>query len=198
MKTWLCQGDSVTDCGRNRSIRDSLGNGYVSLLEKHLKQVQIVNLGVSGERTHDLIMRWTDDLLSIRPNILTVLIGINNIWHQYLLNRPAYLFEFDHHLRWMLNEVKRHMPECQVLLMTPFLLNCGVVQPPWFNELDHQIGVLNSIAKDYNLPILNLQNLFKNINITPALIAEDGVHPTLLGHQLIADAIVTITRDWQD
>jgi lysophospholipase L1-like esterase len=98
----------------------------------------------------------------------------------------------------MLNEVKRHMPECQVLLMTPFLLNCGVVQPPWFNELDHQIGVLNSIAKDYNLPILNLQNLFKNINITPALIAEDGVHPTLLGHQLIADAIVTITRDWQD
>ena len=198
MKIWLFQGDSVTDCNRNRLIPTSLGVGYVSMLEKRIRNIQIINRGVSGERTHELISRWTDDLLTIRPSYLSILIGINNIWHQYLLNRPAYPFEYNHHLRWMLNQVKRLIPECKILLITPFLLKCGVVQDHWFNELNNQIEILNTIAKDYNLPLLNLQTLFEKMNVLPAQIAEDGVHPTLFGHQLIAEAIESITHDWRD
>ena len=71
-----------------------MGYGYVSFLSQVKIGIKFVNRGVSGERTHDLVMRWTEDLTSTHPDYLTLLIGVNNIWHQYLLNRPSSLYEF--------------------------------------------------------------------------------------------------------
>ena len=197
MKTWLFQGDSVTDCHRDKSLSASMGDGYVSLLSQTKKGIKFVNKGVSGERTHDLVMRWTEDLTSIQPNYLTLLIGVNNIWHQYLLNRPSFLYEFSHHIRYMLNQVKRLFPHTKTLILSPFLLECGVVEQAWIHELDQQISELKLIANDYHLPFLDLHELFKKSNLPSIQIAEDGVHPTQLGHQIIAQAIEAKTPDWR-
>jgi acyl-CoA thioesterase I len=196
MKTWLFQGDSVTDCHRNRSLPGSMGDGYVSLLSQTKKGIKLVNKGVSGERTHDLVMRWTEDLMSTQPDYLTLLIGVNNIWHQYLLNRPSFLYEFSHHIKYMLNQVKRLFPDTKTLILSPFLLECGVVEQAWIHELDQQISELKSIANDYHLPFLDLHELFKKSKLPPIQIAEDGVHPTQLGYQIIAQAIMAKTHDW--
>jgi lysophospholipase L1-like esterase len=196
MKTWLFQGDSVTDCHRNRSLPGSMGDGYVSLLSQTKKGIKFVNKGVSGERTHDLVMRWTEDLMSTQPDYLTLLIGVNNIWHQYLLNRPSFLYEFSHHIKYMLNQVKRLFPDTKTLILSPFLFECGVVEQAWIHELDQQISELKSIANDYHLPFLDLHELFKKSKLSPIQIAEDGVHPTQLGHQIIAQAIKAKTPDW--
>ena len=196
MKTWLFQGDSVTDCHRNRSLPGSMGDGYVSLLSQTKKGIKFVNKGVSGERTHDLVMRWTEDLMSTQPDYLTLLIGVNNIWHQYLLNRPSFLYEFSHHIKYMLNQVKRLFPDTKTLILSPFLFECGVVEQAWIHELDQQISELKSIANDYHLPFLDLHELFKKSKLSPIQIAEDGVHPTQLGHQIIAQAIKAKTHDW--
>jgi lysophospholipase L1-like esterase len=196
MKTWLFQGDSVTDCHRNRSLPGSMGDGYVSLLSQTKKGIKFVNKGVSGERTHDLVMRWTEDLMSTQPDYLTLLIGVNNIWHQYLLNRPSFLYEFSHHIKYMLNQVKRLFPDTKTLILSSFLLECGVVEQAWIHELDQQISELKSIANDYHLPFLDLHELFNKSKLAPIQIAEDGVHPTQLGHQIIAQAIMAKTHDW--
>ncbi|MBM3909326.1 MAG: hypothetical protein FJ352_00945 [Firmicutes bacterium] len=111
---WLFQGDSITDSDRNRLLSDDVGQGYVKWLAESLKcdypNIILINRGISGHRTHDLVLRWHQDTIAINPDRLFLLIGINNIWHQYLLNKPAYLYEYNHHLRWMLNETKRFLP----------------------------------------------------------------------------------------
>jgi acyl-CoA thioesterase I len=195
---WLFQGDSVTDCDRNRLLDDDLGHGYVHWMAEtlHRKQPDIIimNRGVSGHRTHDLVLRWQQDTITLKPDRLFLLIGINNIWHQYLLNKPAYLYEYDHHLRWMLNETKRQLPNTKITLLSPFLLPIGVAQPQWFDELKMQIEVLKQMAIDYQIPWIPLHDL---LNQSPhaKTMTTDGVHPTTLGHQTIAAIVLKSIGD---
>lgn len=190
---WLFQGDSVTDCNRNRPDLLPWGNGYVRIIAEQLAKthpsIEIINRGISGHRTHDLLDRWQQDTLDIKPDRLYLLIGINNIWHKYLYQKPSSIDEYQRHLEQMLKAVQVQLPQTKIILLTPFLLPVGVAQPPWFDELDEQIQVLKKITNQNHYPLIHLQQLLKTF-ANPSLIAPDGVHPSKLGHQAIASEIL--------
>lgn len=186
----LFQGDSVTDCGRNRSDFRDTGGGYVAMIARALKGSgeTILNQGVSGDRVRDLDARWDDDCVSIRPDVLTILIGINDVWRQFDSGMKLDLEVFELTYQRLLD---RAAPAAgRVILMEPFLIPAAPDKEPMRPLLDTVIRIIRTIARRNRLACVPLDGLFAAACSAepPARWAEDGVHPSPAGHRLIADA----------
>jgi hypothetical protein len=114
-------GDSITDAGRDRTDPASLGDGYVSLLAQapELADARISNSGIAGNRAIDLVGRWEADVMSSRPDVLSIYLGINDVWRRFDSDDPTTDEEFEAHLRHLLERVPAGV---RVLLVEPFLL----------------------------------------------------------------------------
>lgn len=189
----LFQGDSVTDAGRDRSNPHDMGEGYAkfasAMIEDAFPDVsfEFCNLGISGNRTCDLVERLENDFVEIQPDIVSVLIGINDVWHYYLFGKEVTDREFEANYRKVLDAL-RQRTNAKILLIDPFLI-AEPDQPQMRAHLDRFIGIVHRLAAEYADAHLPLQEIM-NGEIAPedrAEYAADGVHPTQEGACLIGE-----------
>ena len=194
----LFQGDSVTDCNRNRRSLYDLGNGYVKKLLGMANNILLVNRGISGNRTNDLLARWKEDTILVAPDFISILIGINEVWHHYKFGNVLTPQQYKENYIKLLEEVKKKLPETKILLIEPFAYPIGEYEPIWQNDLDEEIQIVRELAKtyaDYFIPMQDILNDYKK-NYAMESILSDGVHPTDLGHQLIAKEVVKVIKEF--
>ncbi len=197
----LFQGDSITDCGRDREDITSLGKGYPSVVAKLYQtlfpdtSVTFVNKGISGNRVKDLLARYEEDFKAIQPDYLSILIGINDTWRRYDSNDPTSTEEFEQNYRELLGRVKKDLPECKIIIIEPFVLNSLPDRASWREDLDPKIQVVRKLAKefaDYYIPLDGIYAKKEVEAYSCKQLAEDGVHPTALGHSIIAEEYLKI------
>lgn len=191
-------GDSITDAGRIRQDENDLGNGYPFLLAAYLLNkypnynLQIFNRGIGGDRLVDLKKRWEVDCLDLNPEIVSVLIGINDIWHymdsEEMLDQAA-LDKFEADYRDML-KMLAHRTDARVILMEPYVLPYPKDRIHWRKHLDPRIQIIRHLANEYHAALVPLDGALNALGIEnhfQTYTGDDGVHPTLTGHAAIAD-----------
>ena len=180
----LFQGDSITDCGRNREDPDSLGDGYVNLIEGTLagnhsqSNLKLINRGISGDKIRDLQLRWDADCMDISFDILSILVGVNDT-----LITPAELFEEEY--RMLLKRTTGDL-NSTIILCEPFMLLGD--NNAYRDDLNPKIEIVHRLSEEFSTLLLPLDKIFrKSCSLhPPEYWAPDGVHPTPAGHALIA------------
>jgi lysophospholipase L1-like esterase len=204
-------GDSITDCERKRPVGEGLfqglGRGYVSLVDALLHTfdpsvaVRTVNMGVSGNTVRDLRARWQTDVIDLKPDIVSIMIGTNDVWRQYdqprLIESHVYIEEYESTLRELVGET---LPLVKgLVLMTPFYIEPNRADP-MRATMDQYGAVVKEVAKDYGTLFVDTQAAFDRLcaYIYPATIAWDRVHPDTTGHMAIARAFLNaIGIEWK-
>jgi acyl-CoA thioesterase I len=184
-RTVVFAGDSVTDSGR-REDPAGLGDGYVRNLYDDLaaNRPRIVNAGISGHRAVDLVARWQADVLSFQPDLVSVLVGINDTWRRYDEDDPTSAEDFEASYRELLEPVT-----AKLVLVEPFLLAVKEEQHAWREDLDPKIEVVRRLATEYDALLVPADVEFNRqaLTVGATTLADDGVHPTAAGHRFLAD-----------
>jgi len=196
----LFQGDSITDCGRDRTLPDpnaarALGSGYPLLaaaaeLAAHPdRALRFYNRGVSGNKVPDLTARWATDTVALAPDVLSILIGVNDFWHKLSSGYTGTVEDYEHQYTALLDDTRRALPRTRIIVLEPFVLHCGAVDNRWFPEFDQRRAAAERVARHAGATFVPLQSMFDDLahNSTPAYWAADGVHPTPAGHAAIAE-----------
>jgi lysophospholipase L1-like esterase len=196
----LFQGDSITDAGRNRKDAaanhgGALGTGYPLLvasgaLKEHAAYpLEFYNRGISGNTVPDLQARWAEDALALKPDVLSILIGVNDYWHTLDGSYQGTVEDYERQYAQLLAETKRALPATRILVLEPFVLRTGAVSDSWFPEFDRRRAVAQRVAKAAEVQFVPLQEMFDEAARTggPAHWLSDGVHPTPAGHAAIAE-----------
>ncbi|NLZ64425.1 MAG: SGNH/GDSL hydrolase family protein [Lentisphaerae bacterium] len=198
------QGDSITDVGRSREVEQErrpnsqLGAGYPALVAARLLRdrcrdsLQFHNRGISGNRVVDLYARWRRDTLNFRPDIISILIGVNDTWHDSIPGNPngVEVPRYARVYRELLSWTREVLPEVKLVLMEPFVLPFGAVQEHWLPEMDARRQVVAGLAQEFAAQFVPCQQVLNQAcqEMPQEYWLADGVHPTLPGHQLLADA----------
>jgi len=192
----LFQGDSITDCNR-KSKNHGLGDGYVYQISKELTNHEIINRGISGNRISNLKKRWVRDAININPDILTILIGINDVWHMHVFRKRFSIVKFEETYRELIELMLKKNPKLKIILMTPFNLEIGVYRKSWNKEFDLIMNVCHKLALDYRLHLINLHETIQieSYTINPKELLYDGVHPTPLGHKIIKEEWIKVYKN---
>jgi lysophospholipase L1-like esterase len=180
-------GDSVTDCGRLEE--PPFGDGYVFKIANSTRlSGEIINVGTSGHRLVDLENRWNADVLAHQPTLVSVAIGINDTWRRYDDNDPTSVEAFEDSYRRVLAATKAQgNPE--LVLCEPFLLAVRDEMNTWREDLDPKIAVVHKLATEFNAKLVPFDQRFNDLagEMSMSELAEDGIHPSKLGHQIMAD-----------
>lgn len=191
--TILFIGDSITDVNRKREDKYDLGNGFPMLIAADLHQkfphyhLNILNRGISGDLLGDLTKRWEIDCLEINPDIVTILIGINDVSFFVKKNiKPTEdeLAQFEKDYRYLLKSLAQRT-DAKVILIEPFVLPYPKERLTWREQLDPRIHIIRKLAKDYHALLIPLDGLLNAKGIATdykIYTGEDGIHPTLTGH----------------
>jgi lysophospholipase L1-like esterase len=196
----LFQGDSITDAGRDRlSIRSNnqhgLGFGYPYLIADQLlktfpdQNLQIYNRGISGDRIRDMAQRWDKDCIRLAPDLLSILIGVNDTWNYLYMGMGSSPAEYHRVYQELLFETHQAFPEIRFVLCEPFVLITGEVNDEWMDDvLQRQKSVLE-LAKEFQGVYVPFQSaLDEALKKVPAhRLLDDGVHPTEQGHRVLAE-----------
>lgn len=200
----LFQGDSVTDAGRNREDPHDLGNGYPKYAAEKLaalfpdREFEFLNLGISGNRSDQLFDRLYPDAIAYDPDLVSVLIGINDIWHRRGANKIETTEEqIEANLCAILRRL-RAQTHAKIVLLSPFLLDCAD-KDVMRGELDAVLGIVRRLAPDHADLYIPLDQLFLPALETqpePQYYSADGIHPNQNGAKLIgsfyAEAVKTL------
>jgi lysophospholipase L1-like esterase len=192
--TVLFIGDSVTDCGRDRADPGSLGDGFPALVAADFARahpdagIRFVNRGISGNRAADLRERWERDCLRLEPDVVSILIGINEVWRRYDSEDPTPTEVFEDNYRNILKRAAEQGP--QLIMMEPFLLPVRADQLEWREDLDPKLAAVRGLAAEFDATLIATDGLLTRAAATdgPGTLAADGVHPTPAGHALLAQA----------
>lgn len=195
----LFQGDSITDAGRSRKQTSAnnfqaLGRGYplqlaASLLADHAAAgLKVYNRGISGHKVPDLAARWDKDTLDLKPMVLSILVGVNDIWHKLAGRYDGTVADYETGYRALLKRTLQALPGVRIVVCEPFALRCGAVNDKWFPEFDERRAVSKKLADELKLTFVPFQSMFDEAtkSVAPNYWAGDGVHPTLAGHALMA------------
>lgn len=191
----LFQGDSITDTHRDR-VADTLGTGYAYIVASLFsslypeKKVHFVNRGISGNQTHDLEARWDEDCLDLKPDVLSIMIGINDCWRRYSRNLHTTTESFRDSYQRLLTRTRENLKDTKLILLDPFVVPALPGQEAWREDLDPKIQVVRDLAREFGAVYVPLDGLFGAAcaRREPAYWAPDGVHPSPAGHGLIARA----------
>lgn len=200
-KTIVFFGDSVTDCNHltfpsfeGVGNFDGLGFGYVMMIATELRakdqtlNYKFINSGIGGNRIYDLEERFEKDVLSHKPDVVSFLVGINDTWRRYDSGTVSSIEDFSASYRRMLTKLKdANIP---VIICEPFLQNVPSDRSSWREDLSPRIDAIRQIAIDFSAVYVPLDGIFasKAAQISPEILLPDGVHPSLLGHKIIAQA----------
>ena len=200
--TVLFQGDSITDTDRARFYPDDLGRGYALMAAGWYgarypeRGVRFLNRGVSGDCAVDLLARWEEDCLALRPTVLSILVGINETWRAFDAGTPTPVDAFARTYRELLSRTRAAQPAVRFILMEPFSLPVAPERAAWRADLDPKIQAVRGLAQEFGARLVPLDGLFAQAcaRREPTYWAEDGVHPTPAGHALIAQAWLRAVR----
>lgn len=202
----LFQGDSITDVGRNRETQQvandasGLGRGYAGkiargLLEDHGDlELGIFNRGISGNKVPDLDRRWQKDALDLQPAVISILIGVNDIWHKLNKRYNGTPQVYRDGFAALLQRTRDALPDVQLVICEPFVLRCGAVKDSWFPEFEERRAFAQQVAEEAEalwVPFQEVFNAAVEAGSKPSHWAGDGVHPTDDGHTLMA-------RTWRE
>lgn len=190
-------GDSVTDAGRKRSDLHDLGKGYPKMVAEILTQrypelnLKVLNKGISGNKMINLERRWQEDCLDFHPDVVSILIGINDTWHNIgkaSFGNKHYLRRFERKYRKLLMQVKEKT-DAQIVILEPFVLSDPVDRLEWRVDLDPRIQVIRKLAAEFATDFIPLDGILNAEGMKRGysyLTGTDGVHPTQAGHKRIA------------
>lgn len=194
----LFQGDSITDGnrGRNSDLNHVHGHGYQYIIAAELtadnldKNIEFINRGISGNRIADLYGRWAEDCLNLKPTILSILIGVNDIifnWEHKSCSDPE---RYEKIYRYLLDEVKQQNPDTLIVIMEPFFGEKKEEELNTFfkEHIGGYAAAAKKIAEEYGAVFVPLQDMIDSYKEKTDIynILWDGIHPTTCGHELIA------------
>lgn len=200
-KRILFQGDSITDCGRDRNNFYGMGVGHPLLIKAaldvdHPNEYECINRGISGNRIVDVYARIKIDLINLAPDYMSLFIGVNDVWHEIGSQNGVDTAKFEKIYTMLLDEVKAALPNLKLFLIAPFVVEGEATRaieemPDRFERfrtgVDEKIGAVKRVAEKCGVPCLELQPLFDEACkvAPPEYWTVDGVHPTAAGHELI-------------
>ena len=198
MKTILFQGDSITDADRLRDVGTDLGKGYPLLVgaELGLKEqgyYRFINKGISGNRVVDLYARIKSDIINLNPDIMSILIGVNDVWHGITSENGVDENKYFKIYSMLIEEIKSELPNIKIMLMEPFVLQGTATIEKWElfrTEVEKRAKRTKEISEKYGLVFVPLQEEFDIAvrDASPDYWLQDGVHPTPAGHEIIKRA----------
>ncbi|UMP05300.1 GDSL-type esterase/lipase family protein [Amycolatopsis sp. EV170708-02-1] len=186
----LFAGDSITDSSRDRTDPASLGKGYVRQIADLLGDgPEVVNRGINGNRIYDLEARWAADVLAADPTVLTVKIGINDTWRTFDRGLSSPIGKFRDAYSRLLAGAREHLP-AELYVITPFLLPVEPEQQDWVADLAPRIETAIDVATEFGARLIRADLFMPRAaeEHGAATLAPDGVHPSPLGHRLLAEA----------
>ena len=204
MKTILFQGDSITDCDRNRNDPNSLANGYPRLVAADIgfenpNEYTFYNRGISGNRIVDLYARMKIDLINLKPDYMSILIGVNDTWHEINKQNGVDTAKYERVYSMLIEEVKEALPDIKIIILEPFVLKGSATVsteeiPDRWERFDKDVrekaAAARRVAEKFGLKFIALQDKFSALDAEhEGIWLSDGVHPTVFGHELI-------TREW--
>ena len=200
MKTFLFQGDSVTDAGRNREDDYDLGFGYPRMVaeyfeKKYPAQFSFVNTGTSGDTSACIYARMGTEILNIHPDYMSLLVGFNDISHLITNNDGIAPHRYEQLLCMLIEDVTEALPDIKIIMLEPYVLKGVSTEPNWI-ELNpgvrNNASIAKRVAEKYGLPFVTLQDKFDALcSEKPAdFWVQDGIHPTENGHRVIADELI--------
>ena len=191
----LFQGDSITDAGRSRENDIDFGRGYPLLVKAELgfeepSKYEFINRGISGNRIVDLYARMKADILNLKPDFMSILIGVNDVWHEVNpIPNGVSAEKFYKIYSMLIEEVKEALPDIKIMILEPFFLKVGTdVDWDYFErEVPKRAEMARKIAEKFNLPFVPLQDGFNELckKREASYWLRDGVHPSPMGHQFI-------------
>ena len=202
MKRILFQGDSITDCRRERLDEFyknyyGLGSGYANLVSgeldvKYPGEFEFINRGIGGNRVTDLYARLKSDILNLKPDYMSILIGVNDVWHEVTKKDGVENDRFYKIYDMLISDILNELPDIKIMILEPFVLKGTATEENWdfFNsEVLKRAESARKIAEKYNFKFVPLQKVFDK---ACELVKEphwtlEGVHPTVFGHRLIAN-----------
>jgi len=204
----LFQGDSITDAGRSRRAvgpnhPQGMGDGYPTLIADRLlekypdRHLQIYNRGISGDRIQDLAHRWTNDSLRLLPDIISLLVGVNDTWNYLYLGMGSDPGEYREIFRKILSDTRQQLPEIQYVLCEPFVLLTGEVSEEWLADISERQEIVRILADEFKGIFVPFQAALNQAaeEVPPRQLLDDGVHPTNLGHRILADCWIETVLD---
>ncbi|NMP37327.1 MAG: SGNH/GDSL hydrolase family protein [Clostridiales bacterium] len=195
----LFQGDSITDGnrGRNQDLNHIMGHGYQYIVGAKLhvdnleRNIKTFNRGISGNRVSDLYGRWVEDTLNLNPTILSILIGVNDAWFSYENQSGSDAKRYEKIYRMLLDETLAHNQSCKFVIMEPFVGEYfeDEKRKAFFRDYVSTLAsAAKAVASDYGAVFVPLQEMFDEYSkrVPAESLIWDGVHPTIIGHELIA------------
>jgi lysophospholipase L1-like esterase len=198
----LFQGDSITDAGRNREDQafntpKILGTGYAflaaaELLNEHAAaDLKIYNRGISGNKVYQLAERWDKDCLELKPDVLSILIGVNDFWHKLNGNYDGTVEKYRNDYMALVERTLVSLPSVKLIICEPFAVSgTKAVNEKWFPEFDGYRAASKEVAEKFGALFIPYQSVFSEAQkVAPATYwTGDGVHPSLAGAALMAEA----------
>jgi len=203
----LFQGDSITDYGRRREVTtfnspEALGYGYASRIASSLAlnyaalTPRIYNRGVSGDKVYQLRDRWQTDCYDLQPDVLSVLIGVNDFWHAIEGHYDGTPEVYRRDYLALMEQTRDRLPDTQLVICEPYAIN-GVkaVTDAWYPQFDEIRAAAREVADLYADVFVPFQSVFdRALEVAPASYwTADGVHANLAGSQLMAHAWLEAT-----
>jgi lysophospholipase L1-like esterase len=205
--TVLFQGDSITDGGRNKEEsgpNKGLGYGYAFMATAYLRNalaarnVNCYNRGISGNKVFQLADRWDKDCLQLKPDLLSILIGVNDFWHTLSSGYDGTVEIYEKDFTDLLNRTKEQLPDVQLVIGEPFAVREGAaINDDWFPAFTEYQAVAKKLAREFDAAFIPYQSVFDEAGkkASPTYWTGDGVHPTLAGSHLMAEAwLETVKR----
>ena len=205
----LFQGDSITDAGRDKNAKNPntspmMGSGYVilaagELLFQHAsKNIKIYNKGIGGNKVNQLAERWNSDCIELKPNVLSIRIGVNDFWHTKTGGYKGTVKVYEDDYRALLKRTLTELPNVKLIIGEPFAVNgIKAVDNSWFPEFDKYREVSRKIADEFKAKFIPYQKIFDEAQKhAPGVYwTHDGVHATLAGAYLMANAWMKVISE---
>jgi len=201
MKTILFQGDSITDCRRERDNNAHVGHGYALMVKSELGadypgKYEFYNRGISGNRVVDVYARIKKDIINLAPDYMSILIGVNDVWHEVDKQNGVDADKYEKIYCMLIEEVQAALPNVKIMIIEPFCLrgtatdNTDEMPDKWnvfHTEVKKRAEKARKVAEKYGLPFVEMQCVMDRASeLTDASYwLMDGVHPTAMGHQLL-------------
>ncbi len=198
----LFQGDSITEWGRDKSKSapndfGALGSGYVLLTATVLlrdyaaKNLQIHNTGISGNKVYQLADRWDTDTVALKPNVLSIMVGVNDYWHTLSGNYKGTIETYRTDYKKLLDRTKQALPDAKLIIGEPFALkDVKAVDASWYPAFDTYRQAAQDVADEFGAVFVPYQKVMDEaVKVAPAKYwSLDGVHPSPAGASLMAEA----------
>lgn len=191
-------GDSITDMNRLRSagLPYSLGVGHVNVIANRLltknADIEIINRGNGGDKITNMMARLNEDVIDLKPDIVTILVGTNDVWHKITHHSGTPYQKWSSLYKEMIETIQKKLPKCKIFICEPFFIHGEATDYCYkeFSRVFKYARKAKKIAKEYNLVFIPLQKKLNKMadKVGNSNVLFDGVHPNVIGADVIAKA----------